>query len=540
MTTLRQLVHLQRRADLLDLVADVLVIGGGPAASWAALAASAEGARVAVVDKGYLGTSGATAPTNTGTWFVPPGDGRAAAIERRQQLNGGLAIARWVDRTLHLAWQRLHTLADWGYKFPHDDAGKPYLNNLRGPDYMAFMRRRVLRAGVAILDHHPALELVSESGVVCGATGIDRQRNRPWRVRAGAVVLASGGCAFGERMLGATGLTGDGYLMAAEAGAALSGMEFSAQYACAPRHTCMNKGMPFVWASFYREDGARLDTDNKDRYAVVAQALLEGPVWGRLDRGTPELSQWLRVGQPNCFLPYDRAGVDPFTQKFPVTLRCEGTVRGVGGIKLVSDDCATGVPGLYAAGDAASRERLTGAISGGGGPNSSWAIASGNWAGAAAARFAAREGANRAERKPVAMGGAGLRPAKAARAALRAADIVQTVRDEFLPLDHNFFRNEATLRQSLDRLERTWRDLRDHLAGAGTAAVKAREAAALTATSRWAFASALARAESRGMQRRIDLPAADPQFVCALEATGLDHIEVKRSALADTVDAVTA
>ena len=37
-------------------------------------------------------------------------------------------------------------------------------------------------------------------------------------MRAGAVVLASGGCAFGERMLGATGLTGDGYLMAMEVG----------------------------------------------------------------------------------------------------------------------------------------------------------------------------------------------------------------------------------------------------------------------------------------------------------------------------------
>ncbi len=537
MTTLRQIVQLQRRADRLDLVADVLVIGGGPAASWAALAATSAGSRVVVVDKGYLGTSGATAPSNTGTWFAPPGAGREAAIERRQQLNGGLAIPRWVDRTLDMAWQRLHTLAEWGYKFPNDDTGRQYLTNLRGPDYMAFMRRRLIRAGVAILDHHPALELLSDSGVVAGAAGVDRQRNRPWRVRAGAVVLASGGCAFGERMLGATGLTGDGYLMAAEAGATLSGMEFSAQYACAPQHTCMNKGIPFVWASFYCEDGTRLDTANKDRYAVVAKALLEGPVWGRFDKGIPELTEWMRKGQPNCFLPYDRVGIDPFTQKFPVTLRCEGTVRGVGGIKLVADDCSTAVPGLYAAGDAASRERLTGAISGGGGPNSSWAIASGNWAGAAAARFAAGASGNLLERNVIATGGAGLRPAKAARPDMRTAEIVQTVREEFLPLNHNFFRNEATLRQSLDRLDRTWSDLRDHLSAAGSGAVKTREAAALIATSRWAFASALARAESRGMQRRTDLPATDAQFLCGFEATGLDQIRVERSALADTVPA---
>jgi succinate dehydrogenase/fumarate reductase flavoprotein subunit len=541
MTTLRQLVQHQRHADSLELVADVLVIGGGPAASWAALAATAEGARVVVVDKGYLGTSGATAPSNTGTWFAPPGPGREAAIERRQQLNGGLAVPRWVDRTLHGAWQGLHTLAEWGYKFPHDDTGKPYLTNLRGPDYMAFMRRRVLRAGVAVLDHHPALELLSESGVIAGAAGVDRQRNRPWRVRAGAVVLASGGCAFGERMLGATGLTGDGYLMAAEAGATLSGMEFSAQYACAPKDTSLSKGVPFAWASYYRQDGTRIDTANQERFAPVAKALLEGPVWGRFDKGIPELTEWLRKGQPNCFLPHDRAGIDPFTQKFEVGLRCEGTVRGVGGIKLVADDCSTGVPGLYAAGDAASRERVTGAITGGGGPNSSWAIASGNWAGAAAARYAAREGGNVAVRDVVALGRAGLRPAKAARQGMHAAEVVQTVREEFLPLNHNFFRNETTLRQSLQRLERTWCDVRDHLAAAGTAsgtdAVRTREAAALAATSRWAYTSALARAESRGMQRRIDLPATDPQFVCAFEVTGLDHIEVKRSAIAETAPA---
>lgn len=515
---------------MLDLVADVLVIGGGPAASWAALAATEAGARVVVVDKGYLGTSGATAPTNTGTWFVPPGPGREAAIARRQLLNGGLAVPRWVDRTLEMAWQRLHELFAWGYRFPDDDCGKPYLNNLRGPDYMAFMRRRLLRAGIAILDHHPALELLADAGVIAGAAGIDRQRNRPWRVRSGAVVLATGGCAFGERMLGATGLTGDGYLMAVEAGATLSGMEFSAQYACAPLRSSLNKGMPFGWASFFREDGTRLDTANKDRHVVVARALLEGPVWAQLDRGIPELRLWLRQGQPNCFLPYDRSGVDPFTQRFPVTLRCEGTVRGVGGIKLAGDDCSTGVPGLYAAGDTASRERMTGAITGGGGPNSSWAIASGTWAGRGAAHFAARQTGTFGERRVTGLGRAGLRPAASPRPDSSAGDVVQAVREEFLPLERNFFRRAGTLERSLERLDRAWAEARD-LSGAGLDAVRSREAAALTATSRWAYAAALARAESRGMQRRLDVPAADPAFVCSFEVSGLDRIEVARSAI---------
>ena len=65
------------------MAADVLVIGGGPAATWAAVAAAQAEARVILVDKGYVGTSGATAPANTGTWSPPPGERRQAAIAAR-------------------------------------------------------------------------------------------------------------------------------------------------------------------------------------------------------------------------------------------------------------------------------------------------------------------------------------------------------------------------------------------------------------------------------------------------------------------------
>src|SRR2546425_7735898 len=71
--------------------ADVLVIGGGPAGCWAAITAAENGASVVLVDKGYCGTSGATASAGTGVWYVEPdADAREQAIQSREAMGGWL------------------------------------------------------------------------------------------------------------------------------------------------------------------------------------------------------------------------------------------------------------------------------------------------------------------------------------------------------------------------------------------------------------------------------------------------------------------
>ena len=234
--------------------------------------------------------------------------------------------------------------------------------------------------------------------------------------------------------------------MAAEAGAALSGMEFSSQYATAPKPSALNKGLPFAWASFYREDGTRLETEGRDRYLWSPRRCSKG----RSMRNTTRRGRICRNGCARAsrivFCRSTAALSIPFAERWPVTLRCEGTVRGVGGIKLVGDDCATGVPGLYAAGDAASRERLTGAISGGGGPNSSWAIASGQLGRASRRFICARRAARHSDRRAVPLGRAGLRPSAELRDRyLPGQEFVQVVREEMLPLDRNFFRSAPVM-----------------------------------------------------------------------------------------------
>lgn len=473
--------------------ADVIVLGGGPAGAWAGIMAARAGARVVLADKGHVGTSGATAATNTAVvdMHAHP-DVLATVIERRQARGYGLVDPETVTRTLTQAAIGLDHLDGWGYGFPVDDAGRVRRHTLRGPNYMQLMRRQLRRERVEILDHHPAIQLIECDARLAGAAGIDRRTGARWSVRAPAVVIATGGCAFLSGALGTRGLTGDGLLMAAELGAELSGMEFSAQFGIAHEQSSVTKNIIYQWATFTDEDGTILQGD--DVFDIVARNRSKGRVYAVIDRASAREREALRYGQPNIFVAFDRLGLDPFRQRFPVTLRHEGTVRGVGGL-LTDMTMRSTVPGLFAAGDAASRESLVGATSGGGGPNATWAIGSGIIAGAVAAEYAMKHAAPVGQppsawpepwRAPVATLGSTVRAAQ---------DAVGS-----------YVRHEAQLRRAEDQLGTLWRGMVQHSAWSMDDALKGREAAAMLATARWITRSALLREETRGMHRRSDRP----------------------------------
>lgn len=519
-----------------SITADVLVIGGGPAGAWAAWSAASAGAKVVLADKGYLGTSGATAPGGTNLLVVPPHpEQRDAAVLDRVTTGGYLSEPSWVHRVLDQVYHNLELVAQWGYTFPKDHDGNVVKTHLHGPNYMGIMRRVVQKAGVRILDQSPAQELLVDEHGVGGARGINRLTGEEWEVKANAVVLATGGCAFLSKGLGCNVLTGDGLLMASELGADLSGMEFSRHYAPSAAFGTVTRGRLLGWANYYDEEGNRLNEGGPRGDGFLARMLQKGPVFAVLEHAdTEEKRRILRNSHPIFFLPYERAGIDVFTQKFPLTMRYEGTVRGTGGIRLVGEDCSTSVAGLYAAGDAASREKVTGGRSGGGALNASWAISSGTWSGKGAAQYAVSQGREAALRNLRPAGQYGLTSAAESGSTIDNKEIVDAVQREILPLNINYFRSEPVIQQSLARLHALWPLMRGRAPEGLQGRVRAREAAAMVAAARWIYTSSLARKETRGMHTLAEYPELDPSQTHRLIVSGLDHIRVRTEAVVET------
>jgi L-aspartate oxidase len=285
----------------------------------------------------------------------------------------------------------------------------------------------------------------------------------------------------------------------------------------------MTRTMSYSFATYYDADGHELEAPpyGAAQTRFLARALQRGPVLCSLHRLPDDIKARLHRISPNVPLVFDRWGIDPFRDRFEITLHTDGTVRGLGGVWVGGDDCESAVRGLFVAGDNAAREPVAGAISGGGNVNSAWALTSGIFAGRGAAALARR--LRMPSGRPAALGRAGLRPSGAARPVdLRAAR--DAMRSEMQDFDRALFRSAGGLEASRLRLDAARDEIAAHACGDDLAS---REAAALLATARWSVTSALARAESRGMHLRVDAPETRAEFGHRLLIGGLDEIETR-------------
>ena len=379
-----------------EIKTDVLVIGGGMAGIFAAIKAREEGADVTLVDKNYVSRSGSTAFAEGDYSVFNPewGHDLNAWMAQINMVGEYLNNPEWTEITLRDSVERYHDFLAWGITFKKREDGQILLYDRplwfgpleccflgRGWTFLPAMRSQALKSGVNIVDRVMVTELLKQDGVVIGAVGFHTRTGDFTSFKAKATVMCTGNGTFD--MAGAMGPVGflsyDGEAMAYRAGAEISGKEFtnvgSAAYVAEKNEearisykdkTCNTIPTEYpAWVSYGPHISFIDSYFDAEGYRVsrltAANAVHEGrgPIIYNLDTARPEdLEATLRdIKDSETEFRLGRVGMN-LTKGglFAGVLRLESTpghgIFGGGtGISSTSTECATTLPGLYAAGD---------------------------------------------------------------------------------------------------------------------------------------------------------------------------------------------
>jgi succinate dehydrogenase/fumarate reductase flavoprotein subunit len=260
------------------LETDVLVVGAGAAGLMAARAASAAGASVVIADKSIVGRGGATimAQMTTAvalgaaepdspelhaedTWLGSRDLGERAIID--VICARGPEVIREVE-SYGANWART---ADGAYSQVfapgHSRKRCVYVDVLRTGDAVSQALRSVVRrdGNVVRLSNVMLTKLALDGGRVTGALGFAVEQLEPVGVAAKTTIVATGGLTFlYARNSASANMTGDGFLLAAEAGATLRDMEMVQFFPIAHLYPPLVQLDPIMWDPFRYKLGGRL------------------------------------------------------------------------------------------------------------------------------------------------------------------------------------------------------------------------------------------------------------------------------------------
>jgi len=222
---------------------DVLIVGGGGAATAATISAHQAGARVTMAVKGRFGVAGvrgAGATSNPladfwtirtvgpkGGLFAPP-DG---VYRDMVQTGLGMADPKLCRIFVDEVSDAIGRLRQMGMQFQSKMlAVMPANAKSGGTNNIVAIQKAVIDAtNTQVVEHANLTDLLVQGGRCYGAVGVDDD-GAPFAIYAGAVILATGGVGqLFKYSFNPPGNTGDGYAMALRAGAELHNMEFMQQ-----------------------------------------------------------------------------------------------------------------------------------------------------------------------------------------------------------------------------------------------------------------------------------------------------------------------
>jgi succinate dehydrogenase / fumarate reductase flavoprotein subunit len=223
---------------------DVIVIGAGGAGLRAAIEASAQGCKVALICKSLLGKAHTVmAEGGMAAAMANVDDRDSWKVHFADTMRGGQYLNNHRMAELHAkqAPDRVKELEAWGAVFDRTNDGRILQRNFGGHRYprLAHVGDRTglemirtlqdhgIHAGMDIYMEMTVTDLLTSGGRVVGCLGYDRERGRFRIWKAKAVVLATGGIGRAFRITSNSWeYTGDGHALAYRAGADLMDMEF--------------------------------------------------------------------------------------------------------------------------------------------------------------------------------------------------------------------------------------------------------------------------------------------------------------------------
>ncbi len=223
---------------------EVLVVGGGGAGARAALEASMAGARVVLAVKGHFGAVGtrgggctANGISEIGGLVAPGGPmpgfpgwkhfsiERDKDLEDIMQLGLGLTDRKLATILVEEALDARKALVDWGYVY-HVFGIKSH-----GVSIMSALESQILKRDIKIMEYSTISDLLVQNGRCMGAVAVDETNGETAVIKAGAVILGTGGDANLYRFnMQPPDTTGDGYAMGYRAGAMLFNLEFKQMF----------------------------------------------------------------------------------------------------------------------------------------------------------------------------------------------------------------------------------------------------------------------------------------------------------------------
>ena len=348
-----------------DDEADVLVVGSGIAGLFAAVKAHDAGARVIMVSKGRLGSSGQT-PFARGIFAYDPATATMdldTFVDKVSYSAMGTNNPVFTRQMAEHSLARVNELEEWGF--------------FKSPLYFNAFSKPMQERKIPVMERIMLTHLVREKGKIAGAAGFSLDEPKVHFFKAKSVILCTGAGGFKPNGFPICDLTHDGSVMAYRIGAKVTGKEWNDGHPANMKNPANVFGQ---WGPMLQRtpDVTGIDIRHDLGVDLNYRVYRQGPSGEKKPSGPPPMHGQQVAGGPPCPPGLDTQGPPsqrehpgnkPHGNRHPGGKEHQGPPPGMGGMTsggasagmsihksegLVpfNEQGGSNIPGLYAAGDA--------------------------------------------------------------------------------------------------------------------------------------------------------------------------------------------